>query len=316
MEQEMSWLYGGGYYTALARIAVPIFFMITGYYYINIKKSNRQVYQLKKIAILMLIANVLYAVWQSLIWIISKKNFVDYWRVALSCESLKKFFILNESPFASHLWYLSALLYVLTIVFILDKLKLLKILYYTFPFLLIGDLVLGKYSLLIFGDDFPYLLVRNFAFVGMPYFTIGMLIRRNRERIIKMQKKTLIILVGVFVISNILERYVLIYFKYNAIRDHYISTTFLAVNLFILFLNYYSNTSAGKLGKIAAQIGRNYSSGIYIIHPLLHTVMYKVTGFLGVQYVYAGIAPVVIYFLSLLSVMLWERSLKYMEFAK
>jgi len=49
---------GGEYVTGLARIAVAVFFIISGYYY----KQQSAVRQIKKIFTLMLKANLLYVV--------------------------------------------------------------------------------------------------------------------------------------------------------------------------------------------------------------------------------------------------------------
>ena len=288
----------GGYYIALARVAVPIFFMITGYFYTDVEKKNRRIPQLKKIIVLTIAANALYAVWNSMLMMLSGENLIAFWCDMLSPNSLIKFFALNDSPFASHLWYLSALIYVLIIVYILDVLQLRKILYFIFPFLLIGDLVFGKYSLFLFGHEFPYILVRNFIFVGIPYFTIGMVIRKLRKKIISMRKIILIICNIVFIVSTFCERYMLIFLDCNATRDHYISTTLLAVTLFMLFLNHFNDAYIGKLGKVVARIGRNYSSGIYIIHPMLQTIVFVLLGFLGLREIYIRIAPIIIFSLS------------------
>lgn len=92
-------------------------------------------------------------------------------------ENVLKFIAFNESPLKGHLWYLGAILYVLIIMHIFDKLKIEKCLVFAAPFLLMGDLILGKYSVLLLGREFPYILVCNFLFVGIPYFCIGRLIR-------------------------------------------------------------------------------------------------------------------------------------------
>ena len=39
----------GEYFTALTRIAVPVFFMITGYFYLDVEKKNGEIRQIKKI---------------------------------------------------------------------------------------------------------------------------------------------------------------------------------------------------------------------------------------------------------------------------
>lgn len=95
-------------------------------------------------------------------------------------KNILKFLALNESPLARHLWYLGAILYVLVIVLLVDKLNCRKLLYYLITVLLIADLVFGKYSLFILHREFPYIIVRNFLCVRIPYFCIGNFIREKR----------------------------------------------------------------------------------------------------------------------------------------
>lgn len=141
--------------TSLARIAVPIFFMITGYFY---NKTDKKPFkQIKKVIILIILSNLLYFIPD----ILKNENI----STVFSLKNILSFIIFNESPFAGHLWYLNALLYVLIIVYFADKLKVRKFLYYAIPILLAIDLILGKYSILLFGQQFPYIIIRNFLFV-------------------------------------------------------------------------------------------------------------------------------------------------------
>ena len=75
----------------------------------------------------------------------------------------------------------------------------------------------------------------------------------------------------------------------NATRDHYISTTLLAICFFV-----YALKSNWKNKGLAA-IGRKYSTWIYIIHPIFITIFEKVADGLGIQLIYRCIAPIVVY---------------------
>ena len=172
-----------------------------------------------------------------------------------------KFIAFNESPLKGHLWYLGAILYVLIIMHIFDKLKIEKCLVFAAPFLLMGDLILGKYSVLLLGREFPYILVRNFLFVGIPYFCIGRLIRNGFGQ--KVKKKVLAIFLIVFSATSLLERFALVSLNVNSARDHYISTTLLAITVFLFTLQCHGSN------KTLALIGRKYSTWLYILHALL-----------------------------------------------
>ena len=134
--------------------------MISGYFY-NMDNTKRKI---RKIAILLIEANLLYCVW-NIIYGLFSENVLE-----INLESLVKFVLLNESPFSGHLWYLGAILYTLIVGYLLEKIGLKKLMYWSIPELLMGDLILGKYSLLIFDREFPYVLVRNWLFVGIPFF--------------------------------------------------------------------------------------------------------------------------------------------------
>jgi len=143
--------------------------MISGYFY-NRKNGPKQI---KKIVILFVEANLLYAAWSYFY------GFVSGSVPIISLKTVVKFVVLNDSPFSGHLWYLGAILYTLIFVSFLEKIGYKKVLYRLTPILLLGDLVLRKYSLLIFGREFPYIIVRNCLFVGLSFFSIGMFMREK-----------------------------------------------------------------------------------------------------------------------------------------
>lgn len=238
--------------------------------------------QIKKIAILFLEANLMYCLWDLIYGLLSGNNSI------LNLKSMVKFVLLNESPFSGHLWYLGAILYTLIIVYLLDKIGCKKIMYWITPVLLIGDLIIGKYSILIFGREFPYIIVRNWLFVGIPYFSIGMMMKENRIRIGKQG-------ILLFTLTTVLERYLLVSNGLNATRDHYISTAFLAIAVFSFALDY-----KGKVNESVAKIGRDYSTWIYIVHPIFITIFTWFMSKIGAQMVWGYIGPIVIFVVSLM----------------
>ena len=271
----------GEYFTALTRIAVPIFFMITGFYYQR-EKENRQIIKILKLTIS---ANVLFFGFGLLVSFLKKTQML-YLKQNFSVNSLIKFIVFNDSPFAPHLWYLSSILYVLVIVKFIKPERL----YFLIPILLAGDLVLGKYSLLILGREFPYVLVRNFLFVGLPYFLIGYLIRQKDLAHIK--KKKLVFATIVFIFTTLLERFILVYLGLNSARDHYLSSTLLAITLFILF---YNVSCEHKTLSAFSVVGKRYSTMIYIIHPMIITILSIFVS----NVIYQITAPFIVFVLAL-----------------
>ena len=290
----------GAYFTTLTRVAVPIFFMITGYFYGDTVARHKKGRQIKKILYMVVEANILYFVWNIAIEVLRRNSIISYVQSIFSIKNLLKFLLLNDSPLAWHLWYLSAVFYVLVIVLLVDKLNCRKDLYYLTPILIIVDLVFGKYSLLIFHREFPYILVRNFLCVGIPYFCIGNLIR-EKQCAEKWNKTVLQLLIVIFVITSLAERFALVNAGLNATRDHYLSTTFLAICLFVYTLK--SNWHNKEL----AVIGRKYSTWLYIIHPIFIAFFSMVTGKLGIKSIYSYVAPIVVYCATLIFLIVMHR---------
>ena len=290
----------GAYFTALTRIAVPTFFMITGYFYSDTVARRKEKRQIKKILYLFVETNVLFFIWNITLDVLRKDSIATYVRTIFTGKNILEFLTLNESPLAGHLWYLGAILYVLVIVSLADKLNLRKVLYCLTPLLLIADLAFGKYSLLIFHQEFPYILVRNFLCVGIPYFCIGNLIREKRCSE-KWNRKILQVLIVVFTITSLAERFVLVSAGLNATRDHYLSTTFLAICLFVYALK--SNWHNKEL----TVIGRKYSTWLYIIHPIFIMVFSIVTGKLGIKSIYRCVAPIVVYCATLVFLIILQK---------
>ena len=107
--------------TPLTRIAVPLFFMITGYYYASIKERKREKDQLNKIFRLFFSANLLFFAWSLLKALLASASVPAEIGKLLRIKSILKFVLLNDSPFGQHLWYLGAILYVLVIILLVEK---------------------------------------------------------------------------------------------------------------------------------------------------------------------------------------------------
>lgn len=204
-----------------------------------------------------------------------------------------------------------AILYVLVIVLIADKLHCRKLLYWITPFLLLVDLILGKYSVVLFHREFPYILVRNFLFVGIPYFCIGCIISSLPVKIDKC-KKPLPFLIALFSATSLIERFVIESVHMNATRDHYISTTFLAIAVFMFTLSRKDKKISG-MERTISTIGRKYSTWMYILHPIFIKVISTVMSRTGLFGAYRFMAPVVVYLSTLLFLMCVTHARKCFE---
>lgn len=303
---------GGSYFRSLCRIAIPIFFMITGFFYQYTVDKNKEIKQIKKIITLFVGANLLYFALHILVAIITGEGALHYLKNILTVKTLFNFLVLNESLFAGHLWYLGAILYVLVIAALAGRFGFMKLLYILTPFLLIGDLAIGKYSILLFNREFPFVIVRNFLFVGIPYFCVGSLINKYQNAIsekLSNKKIVLSLCIILFSATTLLEKYFLTIHGLNAPRDHYISTTFLACAVFVLFMLSYHRELHVSEG-IAARIGREYSTLIYIVHPIVINVLAYVFNKIGLASIYTLLGPIWIYTCTIVCVAIYQILLK------
>lgn len=293
----------GEYFTAISRCAVPIFFMITGFFYNNQMSDSKINKQILKILKLCIISNIFYFLLKLFFCSIDNGTYLTLLKSTINKNTLMKLFIFNESPIYGHLWYLNALLYVLIIMKFVNKHNLLKYVYIITPLMLLGDLILGKYSLLLLHRELPFILVRNFIFVGIPYFCVGNYINTNiYSKIKENANKKYIFFIIVFILTTIIERYMLIYLNANATRDHYISTTFLAIFMFIYFLLYKNDNS--KIKEYIAKIGREYSTLIYILHPAVIEILNRI---FEDMYFYKKIYPLCIFMVTLFLCIIYKK---------
>ena len=294
---------------ALSWIAVPIFFMITGYFYVDIQNQKRELSQIKKVLLLCVFSNVLYFLWK-LFWELCEGSVQIHSLLVqmFNPKSLLKLLAFNQSPFRESLWYFSAILYVLIIIYFLNRVfanNSGRILLIVTPFLLLMNLVFGNYSLLLLQRTFPLFVTRNFLFVGIPYFSLGLFLRKHKNYIAAFNGKhiSLILSTLFFAFTTIVELFLANRFGFIANKDHFISTTFLSILVFSAFTSPYWNEKMSFL----YNIGRKYSTNIYIFHPIVITILNAFAHRLHICELYVYFRPFVIYFVSILISVLYIR---------
>lgn len=162
----------------ITRCAVPIFLMISGYFLYSDegKMAYRLVHAIKRIIGILIWSTVLFAVIK--FFMVGYNSFMNI----SSLRFLIKFIIFNDNPYGFHLWYLSAYLYVLVIAWFVNRWNLFRWVFMVIPLLLIFDLSFGKYSILLWGREFPFIICRNWLFVGVPYFFLGVFFKQQQKK--------------------------------------------------------------------------------------------------------------------------------------
>lgn len=249
--------YAGAGICAFARIAVPSFFMITGYY-LPAMTDEKFKKHLIKIIYLTLFSTLFYILLSYVQSHVGSQVSTDWFAQTFSIKRILKWLLLNDAAIGGGpLWYFYAILYVLVIMRIARKFKIMNILYIVLPFLF-----LGNYLVSILGHIACY---RNFLFTGMPYVLLGCLFRNYENRILDLFHKSQTLITGLVVICVCLGAEMIVYKMAGCSvgRDHYLLTLPMVICVFILVLR---NPHWGS-GSFFTLAGKKYSAYIYILHP-------------------------------------------------
>ena len=263
----------------ISNCAVPCFFMISGYCLFSDNLSARCLKSAKKTIKILL--------WSTCFYIPILFYVISTGREELPTigELFFNFILFNDNPASSHLWYLAAYVYVLWIVIFLNNHNKLILLYIILPALWIFDIIGG-----IRGINTIYL--RNFLFIGIPCFTVGMLIKKYKLEQIFRVKILISIIVLLCVLCNIETR------LYESTHQT-ISTSLLSIPLLLLFMS----TDDSHYKGIMKWFQENDSLYIYIFHPAVLLIMSQVNKLLPSVWqdsIYPYLSPFIVFLLTYL----------------
>ncbi len=246
----------------LTRCAVPCFFVISGYFVYTsdrLRMSERLIRSIKTILRILIWSTAVYFAY-------AVQNQLRYGVEIITLKQVLVFLVLDINPFGSHLWYLSAYLYVLVITYFLNRKGMLIWLKCVTPFCLLFFLVCGKYDVLLLHHDFNIALTRNFMGCSIPFFTIGMWIKERFDSISKSDflVKYSSLLAFVFAVLSVVEMQALRLFGFFSVGDLYISSVPLTLFLFLSAV-LRPDTNLSYL----SQVGREDTLYIYIFHVLV-----------------------------------------------
>lgn len=229
------WLYHEGFSNGLARIAVPCFFILNGYFL----DINNKIKVKKYISHI----GILYVVW--MLFYLPTYSYLDAKSILITIIGGYK-----------HLWYLIALVEVVIVLYLINKIIKKKV------FLLIVALLLFVCGYIVelnypYATDIDIYKFRNFLFIGLPFVLLGNLMK-NID--VSKYKKLLKIFLPISLLIFFIEVFVSYHYLY--IADIYLSLFFVCPLFLILLLNYPRYVS------VSNDIGL-YSLAIYLIHPFI-----------------------------------------------
>jgi surface polysaccharide O-acyltransferase-like enzyme len=254
----------------IARVAVPIFFIINGFFFQPLLNNSDKV---KKY---LLHLCLIYVVWQ-----------IIY--LPFSFDPNPKYILVTILFGFRHLWYVPALIggTILLYFFHKNKINDKHLLFLAIVLYLLGDILMRMVPFQLFGITLIFKYIRSFLFFGFPFIFIGYYIRKyKQDKIVGYDSIKLFLLTAVLLIAFLVEAY----FAYTQIlpgnyQDFYILLLPLCPLIFVCTLKISKlDESHGYVNKLASSIYFIQFVVIYLLERLsfTNTSLYIMTAFLSV----------------------------------
>ncbi len=266
-----------GIVRAISGFAIPTFYVISGYYVLDTKREERMAKTLRKIkrtALCFGVVFLFYVVLNVGLMFLTNSTFIFSKRI------LFNFVVLNLWPFSigENIWFIQAMLYAYIVIFILDKLKLMKFYRILLIILFIFMLLTGEFSGIIrFSNPlgYPY-IPGNWLTRALPYILLGKLLRDKKKALMNIKFWKYLI---AFVIGGglaVLELLILIWTGCLRYEGHMIGYAIMAVAVCGLAISIPLGT-----GNRVIHFDSAISGLIYI---LMNPIYYLIVVFLGASH--------------------------------
>lgn len=255
---ELFWEFDtiGNLLRSFTRAAVPLFLMISGYYFYNSINNKKSIIKYVKRILFLYV-----------VWMIIYFPFYDH----LSTPFEKKQFALTLVIGYYHLWYLPALIGGILVLLALNKLNIAGKYTHVVFILILFSIGWGLQTAKIISSvptgikgflswTFPY---RNFLFLGYPFLAIGFLIHKHEEKILRIFNKkngTIALIISSVLLMSEMYLYNLSGLPFAG-TDLFYSLLILCPVVFIFTVKYAVMSANSNVA--------NFSSGIFFIHPFL-----------------------------------------------
>lgn len=246
------WLPGkiGAFYQIIARFAVPMFFLISGFYSYNISKNKIQ-NRIKKIFRLILRSTFFYVI--IFVWMFWREGNMQFIFQNFNLTNIIRFVIFNRLSSNTVVVFICYIIYIYIYLYFSNKRLLLTKRWIS---------ILLLFSFIMEATISDSIFYRNFLFMGIPFFGIGILIAQKQKKIIncKIINKILILGTIIYPILIFLEYYIL-----GNSFEIYISSVLATIILMIFAIK---SPKAINI-KILNEIGDKYATFVYIIHQFI-----------------------------------------------
>ena len=290
---------------ALARVAVPLFFMVSGYFFYladRLKMNSRVIKKIKHLLWIALFSGIGYLLLDIVETAYKAKGafqLSEYLSELVSWESLVRFLFTNTPIVYIPRWFLYALVYCYIFMYFYNKSNIkYKGLYIVSVLLLCGEIVievietLGGTKIILGICDVDISVRLLFLLRALPWFVFGMLWKQYWSFIEKIRMK---VCVCVGVIGIVL---VVIQAVYMGDFQVYVGTVLMCFSLFTLSLK----AVKLKAYKGISYIGEQLSLYVYMIHGAVISIMSLVEELLfeNESYIFVWIKSVLVIIVSLI----------------
>lgn len=246
----------------LTRVAVPVFFMITGFFMVDSRGviDHRRVWRMiVKLLWIIVGAQLLYmVVYVAESVIVEHEMPSDLWSFRAHLYN-----IIVGDRFGGHLWYLTACVQALLVVWIAARRRCERLLVWFIPFGLGLALLTGCYGVLPGIGRAHSVVCRGALSTALPCVMLGVVMRRGR---LPRVSSALVIMTVVAALLLIEDNML----KINN-GDMIVMTMPLAVALFAVF-------AGVRVSPLLAAAGRRYATGVYIMHLAIMRLVEHIGG--------------------------------------
>lgn len=218
---------------ALARFAVPLFFLVSGYYSYQIPPVKFKK-RIKHIANLLIFSVLLYTLFNVVELLMNGKidDISLYFNRYTYRTTLIALFVFNDPISSAHLWYLFAMIYVYVVFWVLSILRFKEEGIFVISFLLLVlHISLGE-GLSIFGITIPIGYVRNFILMGIPFFAMGLFVKKHENKLRSIRNCWLVVAATTGIIMSVLSR------SFLGKNELYVGSLFVLFAVTVVFIKY------------------------------------------------------------------------------
>lgn len=265
---SISWICGGGIRT-LAKIGVPYFFMISGFFAVDSEHEywgyDKSIIKRKAGHILKIILGAL--CFYFLLEVIFFSSVRDVVKIILVPRNICKFLLANSPFIYSHLWFLFALLYCYLFVYVFVR----KINTYIIQIYIICAMLLFiilSEILPCFGSKIEVLssfpIYNIFIFRALPFFLLGSVLKINQEKILN-KKLFSISYILIMILGEVIALIERIIFTES---QFYLGSFLTCITVFMYCLQYKNSRN-----HFIEFIGRELTMYIYVSHVAIIKLM-------------------------------------------